>query len=270
MKFEKKLMKLRKEKALSQEELAEKLNVTRQTISKWELGQTKPDAEKLGEIAKFFEVSTDELLNDSEDPIKSTDKTKKIDNTKRIVIIVLVLVLALLIILGWAIYSLFFGVIQGVNKQAKGMYGVVTNQIEQQMVDSNETKGFFNYLKGQISEDVNKNNEQYDNSVKKIEEQYNNESKKMVDEHEIYSHNHLFENLYSGLQSKFFTETAVKEVITSNQNKERKITVEYKNISAESSEELVSLIKKLTKKEYLLSYEKDSDGFINKMIIKEV
>ena len=39
MKFEEKLMKLRKEKGWSQEELAEKLNVTRQTISKWELGQ---------------------------------------------------------------------------------------------------------------------------------------------------------------------------------------------------------------------------------------
>ena len=76
MKFEEKLIKLRKEKALSQEELAEKLNVTRQTISKWELGQTKPDAEKLVEIAKFFEVSTDELLNET-DISKSTKSYKE-------------------------------------------------------------------------------------------------------------------------------------------------------------------------------------------------
>ena len=49
MKFEEKLIKLRKEKLLSQEELGEKLDVTRQTISKWELGQSKPDMEKLKE-----------------------------------------------------------------------------------------------------------------------------------------------------------------------------------------------------------------------------
>ena len=53
MKFEQKLMNLRKQKSMSQEELAEKLNVTRQTISKWELGQSKPDMDKLLEISKL-------------------------------------------------------------------------------------------------------------------------------------------------------------------------------------------------------------------------
>ena len=43
MKFYEKLIILRKKALLSQEELAEKLDVTRQTISKWELGQSKPD-----------------------------------------------------------------------------------------------------------------------------------------------------------------------------------------------------------------------------------
>ena len=44
MKLEEKIIKLRKRNAWSQEELAEKLDVTRQTVSKWELGQTTPDA----------------------------------------------------------------------------------------------------------------------------------------------------------------------------------------------------------------------------------
>ena len=61
MKFEEKLIKLRKQNALSQEELAEKLNVTRQTISKWELGQSKPDMDKLIELSKLFEMSLDEF-----------------------------------------------------------------------------------------------------------------------------------------------------------------------------------------------------------------
>ena len=47
MKFYEKLIILRKKDLLSQEELAEKLDVTRQTISKWELGQSKPDIDKL-------------------------------------------------------------------------------------------------------------------------------------------------------------------------------------------------------------------------------
>lgn len=59
MKFEEKLIKLRKEKLLSQEELGEKLDVTRQTISKWELGQSKPDMEKLKEISTLFNISID-------------------------------------------------------------------------------------------------------------------------------------------------------------------------------------------------------------------
>ena len=57
MKFEEKLIKLRKEKALSQEELGEKLNVTRQTISKWELGQSKPDMDKMKDMSNLFGVS---------------------------------------------------------------------------------------------------------------------------------------------------------------------------------------------------------------------
>lgn len=66
MKFSEKLMSLRKSKGMSQENLAEKLNVTRQTISKWELDQTTPDLNKLLEISKLFEISIDELTNNIE------------------------------------------------------------------------------------------------------------------------------------------------------------------------------------------------------------
>ena len=62
-----KIMKLRKEAGLSQEELGEKLNVTRQTVSKWELGDTTPEINKLTELSKIFNVSMDELLNEGEE-----------------------------------------------------------------------------------------------------------------------------------------------------------------------------------------------------------
>ena len=62
MKFDEKLRELRKEKGHSQEELAYKLNVTRQTVSKWENGSAMPDLKKLTELAEFFGVSMDTLL----------------------------------------------------------------------------------------------------------------------------------------------------------------------------------------------------------------
>lgn len=56
------LLELRKEKHLSQEEVADKLNVSRQTISKWETDSSTPDFDKIIPICELFEISTDELL----------------------------------------------------------------------------------------------------------------------------------------------------------------------------------------------------------------
>lgn len=63
MKIEEKLFQLRKEKGLSQEQLAEKLNVSRQTISKWETGETLPDIENLRNLALILEFSIDNMLD---------------------------------------------------------------------------------------------------------------------------------------------------------------------------------------------------------------
>lgn len=84
MKFSEKLMSLRKEKGISQEELADKLNVTRQTISKWELDQTVPDMNKLIEMSKFFEISLDELINGVETSnSETTYKESSIEKNNR-------------------------------------------------------------------------------------------------------------------------------------------------------------------------------------------
>ena len=60
--FNENLKTLRKTKGLSQEEIAIRLNVVRQTISKWEKGLSVPDADMLIRIAEYFEVSVSELL----------------------------------------------------------------------------------------------------------------------------------------------------------------------------------------------------------------
>ncbi len=59
-----KILKLRKESGMSQEELAEKLNVSRQSVSKWESAAAYPELDKILELAKLFGVTTDYLLKD--------------------------------------------------------------------------------------------------------------------------------------------------------------------------------------------------------------
>ena len=62
MEFGNRLYELRKQKGLSQEELASCLDVTRQTVSKWELGDSTPDMDKLVLLGELFEISLDELV----------------------------------------------------------------------------------------------------------------------------------------------------------------------------------------------------------------
>jgi len=67
MKFEEKLIRLRKSRGMSQEDLADKLNVSRQAISRWELGSTLPDIPNLRKLCSLFQVSADELIREEED-----------------------------------------------------------------------------------------------------------------------------------------------------------------------------------------------------------
>lgn len=67
MKLHEKIFNQRKLKCLSQEELAEKLGVSRQAVSKWETGEALPEITKLKGLAEVFGVTTDFLLNDNED-----------------------------------------------------------------------------------------------------------------------------------------------------------------------------------------------------------
>ena len=66
MEFAEKLITLRKSRELTQEQLAEQLNVSRQSISKWESGQVIPEVEKIVELSKVFDVTVDYLLKPSE------------------------------------------------------------------------------------------------------------------------------------------------------------------------------------------------------------
>ena len=64
MKFNEKMIMLRKQHNLSQEKVAEKLKVARQTVSKWELGQTTPEMDKLIMISELYNITLDELVKE--------------------------------------------------------------------------------------------------------------------------------------------------------------------------------------------------------------
>ena len=76
MDFNNRLYQLRKQKGLSQEELANRLNVSRQTVSKWEVGDSTPDMEKLIAISDLFDVSLDKLVMGKEDEPQNPTTTK--------------------------------------------------------------------------------------------------------------------------------------------------------------------------------------------------
>ncbi len=88
MEFGKKIMDLRKKSGLSQEELAEKVGVTRQTISKWELDETSPDLKQAKKLSKIFNVSLDELANND---IKNL-LMEKTSNTEKLAGLILKLI----------------------------------------------------------------------------------------------------------------------------------------------------------------------------------
>ncbi|MBO5428792.1 MAG: helix-turn-helix transcriptional regulator [Peptococcaceae bacterium] len=77
MKLSDKLIALRKNAGMSQEELAEKLDVSRQAISRWENGSAKPDADHLLQISKLFEVTADYLLNEAYESDNDLPKVKE-------------------------------------------------------------------------------------------------------------------------------------------------------------------------------------------------
>ena len=74
-----KLVTLRKRTGMSQQEVADAIGVTRQTISNWELGQGSPTLDRAAELARLYDISLDDLANDEVDVVSSERKTARRD-----------------------------------------------------------------------------------------------------------------------------------------------------------------------------------------------
>ena len=103
------IVNLRKKSGLSQEELAEKVGVARQTISKWELGETSPDLKQAKELSKIFKVSLDELADNDikEILVEKTTNTEKLAGLilKLIKFIIIFIIIVPIVLVGARIIS---------------------------------------------------------------------------------------------------------------------------------------------------------------------
>lgn len=98
-----KILELRKKQQLSQEKLGEKVGVTRQTISNWELNETLPDTKQLISLSKALSISIDELVGNNMQNLleqkvdKVEEKIIKNNNLTKLLIVLIVLVAILLV-----------------------------------------------------------------------------------------------------------------------------------------------------------------------------
>ncbi|MBO4600951.1 MAG: helix-turn-helix transcriptional regulator [Bacilli bacterium] len=105
MNLKDKLTKLRKDNNLTQDELAEKLYISRQTISNWENGRTYPDIETLILISNKFNISLDDLLKTDKEVIKDIDKKIKSHKKLKIIITVLIITFSASMFIGYLYHN---------------------------------------------------------------------------------------------------------------------------------------------------------------------
>lgn len=260
MKFNEKLIELRKKKGLSQEELGYKINVTRQTISKWELGQTSPEMDKLVELSKIFEISVDDLLNDSNLPINNTTdnnnnnndttatntviedqsinkKSKKEKTIITIIIVALVAILLVIIIRLITGFSIF-------NKIVDGENGLFSNFFDIFEKNSNQSTEQFNDFLNQISD--------------------------LKDKSDIDFSNSSFEK-YQGTQYGSKLKLLIDEITQNNKKNDLKITVKYNNIETQDTEEIKNLKNNIEDtKKYEISFDYNEEGYIDIATIEDI
>lgn len=251
MKFEEKMTLLRKKSMLSQEQLAEKLDVTRQTVSKWELGQSKPDMDKLTAMSKLFNVSIDVLTNDdeiidSDTSIKNEEKSKQggsVVKRKYVLYILIAILIA-------ASTTLAVRIGNGIK---------VENEKRAQEEQA-------------IKDDIKRRQEEIDKKIQDTQKK-NEDMKK---ENEKASFNRTYE-IAAGTASKARVSWTLDDVMTNNKkNSDRLIEVIFNETSYGTSSNEIVKIKSLLKNfegykivNYEVSFDYSEDGYINKMTIKE-
>lgn len=259
MKFNEKLIMLRKKAELSQEELGYKLNVTRQTVSKWELGQTTPEMDKLIEISKLFNVTVDDLINESSSntTIKQ-DKKSNGFNKKYIKYIIIGIIILLLIAI--PIIVKIYDAKTKLNDAKNELTENVSDVLDESKSMSKDIFGSTQNFIGQVNDGFNKSN------VSDVFNEINGFNKNTS----TASFNNEL-NLYSGTALGLNVKSALEKIIEINQTENNQIIVKYNDEETRDIAELRNIKNKIDiTKLYDVSYDYDSEGNITTAIITEL
>ena len=252
MKFYEKLIILRKKALLSQEELAEKLDVTRQTISKWELGQSKPDIDKLQMMSKLFEVDVNTLTNEDislEDKAETKEdkNNKKEDGDRKFILYILIIIfIASLSLLAYRI---------GTDIKAK------KDEIKEELRKEKEK--------------AEKKQEEEEKKQQELEDKINKEQEEYHENFSKDSFNSTFE-MNQGTKSGMFAKSQVDNIIKNNKkDKEHLIEVVFDGTSYGTDPSNISNVKNNLREfngykfqEYEISLDYDDNGYVNKVTIE--
>lgn len=245
MKFYEKLIILRKKALLSQEELAEKLDVTRQTISKWELGQSKPDIDKLQMMSKLFEVDVNTLTNEDislEDKgEKKEDKNnKKEDGDRKFILYILIIIfIASLALLAYRV---------GTDIKTK---------------------------KDEIKEELRKEKEKAEKEEKEFKDKFNKdmEESDLKFDKNSFNSNYTF---YSGTQPGQNVSMLIDNIINKNKTeKDHLVELTFDNTSygtdsdnIKQTKNMIQTFKGYDIQYYEVSMDYDDNGYVNKVTIE--
>lgn len=252
MKFYEKLIILRKKALLSQEELAEKLDVTRQTISKWELGQSKPDIDKLQMMSKLFEVDVNTLTNEDislEDKAETKEdkNNKKEDGDRKFILYILIIIfIASLALLAYRV---------GTDIKAK------KDEIKEELRKEKEK--------------AEKKQEEEEKKQQELEDKINKEQEEYHENFSKDSFNSTFE-MNQGTKSGMFAKSQVDNIIKNNKkDKEHLIEVIFDGTSYGTDPSNISNVKNNLREfngykfqEYEISLDYDDNGYVNKVTIE--
>lgn len=245
MKFYEKLIILRKKALLSQEELAEKLDVTRQTISKWELGQSKPDIDKLQMMSKLFEVDVNTLTNEDislEDKVETKEdknNKKEDDNRKFILYILIIIFIASLALLAYRV---------GTDIKAK---------------------------KDEIKKELRKEKEKAEKEEKEFKDKFNKdmEESDLKFDKNSFNSNYTF---YSGTQPGQNVSMLIDNIINKNKTeKDHLVELIFDNTSygtdsdnIKQTKNMIQTFKGYDIQYYEVSMDYDDNGYVNKVTIE--
>lgn len=248
MKFYEKLIILRKKALLSQEALAEKLDVTRQTISKWELDQTKPDMDKLKEISKLFAVDIN-VLTDDTISLEDNKNMKKQDNKQPRKIILYIVIIIFIASLGTLLYR--------VGSDIKLKVDARNEEIQK------------------LKDEAKKKQQEVENKIKEQQEKIEQQQKENEKKREINSFNSDFE-FYQGTVGGTSTSNQIDNVIKSNKkNTNHLVEVIFDGVSYGTDPDKIKEIKDSLKdfngyklQYYEISIDYDDNGYVNKITIE--